>query len=148
MLTKLTAKFSEMLFISTTITRWRHLFQTGFQFSRAMLGLQGRALYQWKALFKGHLLCVITDGQKRIYRRCPLSNTPQDPDPQHCLIFQDADETDLHRIEIPLEFHILNSGNTAGVYILSYYLIFFLTPIFKENPGLQVLTCERYPKYY
>ena len=52
-----------MLFISSTITRWRHLFQTGFKFSRAMLRLQGRALYQWKARCKEHLLCVLTGGR-------------------------------------------------------------------------------------
>ena len=59
---KKSAKFWEMLFISTTITRWRHLFQTVFQFSQAMMGLQGRALYQWKTRCMAHLLCVITGG--------------------------------------------------------------------------------------
>jgi len=34
---------------------------------------------------------------------------------RHIIDFQTADETDLHRIEIPLEFHILNSGTVHGL---------------------------------
>ena len=30
---------------------------------------------------------------------------------RHVIDFQTADETELHRIEIPLEFHMLSSGN-------------------------------------
>jgi len=34
---------------------------------------------------------------------------------RHVIDFQTSDETDLHRIEIPLEFHILNSGTVHGL---------------------------------
>jgi len=34
---------------------------------------------------------------------------------RHVIDFGEADETDLHRIEIPLEFHILNSGTVHGL---------------------------------
>ncbi len=34
---------------------------------------------------------------------------------RHVIDFQTADETELHRIEIPLEFHMLNSGTVHGL---------------------------------
>jgi len=34
---------------------------------------------------------------------------------RHVIDFQTSDETDLHRIEIPLEFHILSSGTIHGL---------------------------------
>ena len=64
--------------ISNTITRWRHLYQTGFQFSRAMHGLQGLVLYQIKAFGGGNLLCHQVTGHKSTRTRfagdikCPI----------------------------------------------------------------------------
>jgi hypothetical protein len=34
---------------------------------------------------------------------------------RHVIDFMEADETDLHRIDIPYEFHILQSGTVHGL---------------------------------
>jgi len=70
--------------------------------------------------FHGVNLCSLRAPSMDEYFRQPVVDTfdisiCSAKSQRHVIDFQTADETELHRIEIPLEFHMLNSGTVHGL---------------------------------
>ena len=76
--------------------------------------------FWYQDYFHGVNLSSLRDSAHKEYFRQPIVDTFDvriclAKTQRHIIDFQKADETDLHRIEIPLEFHMMQSGSVHGL---------------------------------
>ncbi|XP_069693305.1 histone-arginine methyltransferase CARMER isoform X1 [Periplaneta americana] len=79
-----------------------------------------KANFWYQQCFHGVDLSSLRQAAMKEYFRQPIVDTfdmrvCMSKSVRHVVDFQDADETDLHRIEVPLEFHLLESGTVHGL---------------------------------
>ncbi|CAG0886452.1 unnamed protein product [Cyprideis torosa] len=79
-----------------------------------------KANFWYQQSFHGIDLCSLREAAMEEYFRQPIVDTFDvriclAKSVKHSVDFQTASETDLHRIDIPLEFHLLESGTIHGL---------------------------------
>merc|ERR1719319_1675478 len=76
--------------------------------------------FWYQEYFHGVNLCSLREAAMKEYFKQPIVDTFDigictAKTERHIIDFQTTDETELHRIEIPLEFHMLTSGTVHGL---------------------------------